>query len=191
MTLLQATTWQDYAQSVSGVLTLILGALIGFSLTGLQQMLDRRRRRKSLASALLIELRSLEHIITLRYEDEDAAGSRGTIPTTVFDQFSSDLLLFRHDHLYRLLHFYGFASDIRKHLETARARLANGEELEKTTHDRVRLKAYFALATIGRAKEALEAEGGVLPERLADHGKVVRGLPPAPPPSFENYPTEE
>jgi len=188
---LQDLTWREYAQAVDALLGLLLGALLGFAFTGLQAFLDRRRRRVSLASALLIELRVLEHQLSLWYNDEQAASSRGKVLTPVFDRFTSDLLLLRHDHLYAVLHFYGFVSDVNQHLENARARLARNETLEPVAHIRIRLKAQFALSTIAEAKAALERAGGVLPPRLADHGRSARAFPPAPPRSFENYPTEE
>ena len=163
---MQAPTWQDYSGAIESLLTLLLGAFVGFALTGLQSFLDRKRRRESLASALLIELRSLEHQLSLRYDDKEAASTRGTITTPVFDRFSNDLLLLRHDRLYPVLQFYAFVADIRLHLQSARERLDKGESLQFHDQQRVQQKAYFALETIAAAKSALEAAGGVLPDRL-------------------------
>lgn len=181
---------RDYAAALDPLLMLGLGALLGFALTGLQSFLDRVRCRKSLASGLLIEIRTLEHAISLRYNDVNAAGSRGRLATPVFDKLTSDLLLLRHDHLYAVLQFYGFVGDVNQHLENARARVAEGEALDHNAHHRVRLKSQFALATIHDAKMALEQAGGTLPERSALHGTRPVGLPPAPPRQFDNYPDD-
>ncbi len=181
-------TWQQYVTALDPLLMLGLGALLGFALTGLQSVLDRRRRRKSLASGLLIELRTLEHAISLRYNDVSAAASRGRLATPVFDKLTNDLLLLRHDQLYPVMQFYGFVGDVNQHLENARARVAEGEALDDNAHHRVRLRSQFALATIHEAKVALEQAGGTLPARSALHGTRPLGLPLAPPKQFDNYP---
>lgn len=182
--------WYAYAEATGAILLLLLGAFVGFSLTGLQAYLDRVRRRKSLASALLIELRVLEHAISMRYDDPLVGESRGVILTTVFDRFSPDLLLLEHKHLYPVLDFYSFVADIGEHLKNARERLAKGEHLSTADHQRIQLKAQFALQRIAEAKRALEASGGVLPEWLPNAGKQFRELPPAPPRSFPPPPND-
>ncbi len=182
--------WRNCATSVETLLGLLLGGFLGFALTGLQNFLDRNRRKKSLASALLTELRTLEHQLSLRYEDEAAAESGGTITTPVFDRFSTDVLLLRHDRLYPVLQLYGFVADVKLHLKSARDRAHEWQTLKPIDNQRVRLKSYFALSTIASAKKALEESGGVLPDRLFNHGTYVEALPSAPAKSFENYPDD-
>ena len=183
-------SWYAYAEATGAVLLLLLGAFVGFSLTGLQAYLDRERRRKSLASALLIELRVLEHAISLRYDDPLVGESRGSLVSTVFERFSSDLLLLEHERLHPVLDFYSFVTDVSEHLKNARERLAKGEQLSDADHQRIRLKAQFALQRIADAKRALEASGGVLPDCLPNAGKQFRELPPAPPRSFPPPPDD-
>src|SRR5687768_13253769 len=78
------------------VTTVVLGAVLGYGAARWQVATERRRRRRAVASGLLIELAILERILRVFYGDANAIQSYGKLPTPLLDrQFDNAIELFQ------------------------------------------------------------------------------------------------
>jgi hypothetical protein len=183
--------WTDLERGLHDLLLLLLGAFLGFALTGLQAYLDRRRRRKSLATALLIELRWLEYSFRNWYKDEQIGNWPGTVPMDVYDRFSSELLLLRSDRFYAVQAFYSLVEDLRRLRTGISEKRGQGKEVTKEDHHIIRVKCAYALELMAAARRALEAEGGRMPTTRPTKVVHFPELPPLPPELFPDEHTSQ
>jgi hypothetical protein len=122
-------------------------------------------RRAALATALLIDLRTIESTLRQFYKLEHPSGARGFLPSPFFDRVEHELVIFSASTVARVLAVYTSTRDFFALLSEARSEPVTGD-LDWA----VRCKAGFALQALPDAVEALVADGGEFPpERKVGH----------------------
>ena len=103
------------------LLTLLLGAVLGYASGWLKSHLDERRRRRAVATALLAEMGTLES--SLAYLRDRWRGGKGVpaLPSPMLDRFASELQLFAPLTVAHVLDVAGFLNEVRKGFEHVRA----------------------------------------------------------------------
>jgi hypothetical protein len=145
---------------------------------------DRRateaRERASVASALLLEMRTIEYVLRRFRRRLEPAKWRGALPIRVFPSLLNRITYLPPETLYRVTDFFWLSQDVDFLIRDAQRGDADLEHLNWL----IRLKSAGALASIPAAKEALEREGGVLPDSKTIVIHRYPDLPPLPPPVF-------
>jgi hypothetical protein len=137
---------------------------------------DRRRRRQAIATALLIDMRTLEFTLRRLYKDQTPGKWRGESPAVLSKTLLSEIIHFTPDTVYRVTEFFGLVRDTYGLIEVARGK----EKVEDRLHHAIRCKAGFALQAMPPAKDALIGEGGMLPEPKAVEVVYAPDLPKIP-----------
>ncbi|MEP6690461.1 MAG: hypothetical protein ABJD07_04855 [Gemmatimonadaceae bacterium] len=109
------------------LLTLVLGAVLGYCSGWLKSHVDERRKRRAISTALLIEQeRALE---TLRWLRDRWRGGRAVaaFPTMMHDHFTSDVGLFDGDTVARVMEFSGMIAEVRRGVEHVVTSTVTGE----------------------------------------------------------------
>ena len=145
---------------------------------------DRRRRRASIATALLADLQTLEPLLLQLYHQKRAGSWKGERPQLFFDALRGEVKEISSNSIHVVAEFFR-RSD---HLFGLFGALVAITDLDKF-HHRIRTEAGFALQSIPQAKAALVNEGGQVPEARAL--PIVRSpnLPTIPPRSFPDVST--
>ncbi|HYU09476.1 MAG TPA: hypothetical protein VEK77_08860 [Gemmatimonadales bacterium] len=168
-------------------MTELLGVMIGAALAYLfsqtQERQSARRRRISLATALLSELRTLEYALYRAYHDGEIALWGGRVPARFFDDLGENVLLFRPATVHIVLQFQGLLSRVNE-LWSACNQL-EPQLITDRHHWRIRAAAGYALEIVAPVKESLLTEGGIGPEEPPVKRVSFPNLPPAPDPSFK------
>ena len=166
-----------------GSLSTLIGAVLGYWAGWLQKHREEGRRRRSVATALLAELRPLERMLRTRAEHTRAAQSTVQINMPVFDNFASDLTLFEAPATHALLELRAFVRDI----ENSAALFADERSKpdERANHY-MRLKAIAAANLIPKVRTLLEAAGGIAPPDPHVDVYPTGKLPPLLDPAFPN-----
>jgi hypothetical protein len=170
----------DFAQ---GSLSALVGAALGYWVGFLQKYREDRKRRQNVATALLAELRPLERMLRTRAEHAKAAESTVQIQMPVFDQFASDVLLFKSPATHALLELRGFIRDIEN---TAELFVGERGTADERANHYMRLKAIAAANLIPRVTKLLEAAGGVFPPDPEVGWYPTGKLPQLVDPAFPN-----
>lgn len=173
----------------------LLGVLLAYFLWLLQQWAQKRERRKNLATAMLVELWSLDWTLRKIYRDEEAATSYGTLPSHLFAEAHRVALEFPPETVFHVLLFRGLCQDIdavrgraRDELEKARAStesqaLPRFQQRNSQRHHNVRAKAGFALSVSSDLFDDLTKAGGIWrdpgPVKVTD-GKALPEIPRSP-----------
>lgn len=145
---------------VLGSLSSLVSAAFGYWAGDLRKAKEDRKRRTSLATALLFELRPLERMLRVRAVHTRAAESTVTISMPVYDRFEGDLLLLPPAVAHTLLELRSFVRDI----ELSAANAASGRyPVDESAHRYMRLKATLAANAVPKARVALESVGGQPP----------------------------
>src|ERR1700682_2184392 len=97
---------------IQGGLLALISAGLGYWAGFLKKRQEDKKRRHSVATALLAELRPLERMLRTRAEHTRAAESTVQISMPVFDRFEPDLLLFDPLMTQVLLELRGYVRDI-------------------------------------------------------------------------------
>jgi hypothetical protein len=164
-----------------------IGLLCGAGIRLLEAAIERERRRRSLATALLSELRSAELDMQLLLRSPhpgDGLGDGVRAPTFRRVYGSDELTLFRPEtvgHIARLVSVAELIAEYRRafgHYEAPEKALINAE---------VWAKAYFLAVRVADLKTALLEEGGT-PPPPDPVGELVPGKrPPIPDSAFSDW----
>ena len=146
--------------------------------------IERRATQASVATALLLDLQSLEPMLRVFYHSETPAHWVGQSPELYFDTLHSEMKSFSSPSIQPIDTFYRQARDVFSTIIAVTDAHRNDEDFKH----RVRCKAGFALRSIGSAKEALLREGGSLPHPRILESSRFPHLPPVPPRSFPETP---
>lgn len=141
---------------------------------------QRAEQRSAIATALIVDCRSVEHIARDLFLNENAAAWRGESPAVLFDALKPELLQLSPAALVRTMALFGAVTDLYEVLRHVR-----DVELTKLTprdHWLVRLKAGFVAIEIGPTVDALIADGGKLGESKPLRIFNRPDLPHLPPP---------
>ena len=153
----------------------ILGSISGAFLVYLvwlrKRAIERAEVRQNLATALLVELKSMDWVLRSIYGDTSAALSRGELPMPLLERLDNELLGFEPQTVFELLTFRGFCESVR--ILRTRAQHMAPELVDDARHRRVRNTAGFAIQLLPDLKKKLEAEGGLTMPR-----KTVKVLAP-------------
>lgn len=150
-----------------------------------QQLSDesraRRQERVAVATALLSDLQLLESMLRQLFATDKPLNAAGDRPPLFFDKLSGDVRRFAVSSVHPIADFFRLAEQVFDAIRDLRTR---SDKINERLQHQTRCAAGFALQALVRAKDALVAEGGELPNtpRL----EVVRfpDLPTIPAPSF-------
>jgi len=151
----------------------------------IETMWSRRKRRKSLATALLEELRTVELNVRYLAEHPEPARRPGGDLSPLFKRVvdSDDLLLFKSDLISLLIGFVGVLTDI----DEAIVEFRQSDRTEHLLHGTVKTKAFFAAGRIAPLKSLLERAGGSPPRHEPLQSLDPDELPPLPPAAFAEW----
>lgn len=168
--------------ALGGGLTL-LGVLVGALVAGASGRAQRRRARRTLSTAMLLELRRMDAVLR-RVVALDNPASFPSLDHPIMEGALTDLTLFRTDSAARIAQFHGALRGIQNEIDDYRdnplrwaGRLAELNQLIKT-------RAAAACRAVPELVRALEREGGQPPPQLHDspakRSAGPSGLPPPP-----------
>lgn len=177
------------AQGLTALVSGVIGGFIGSGLKWVEQRFDRRRRRRSIATALLNDLRTVELNARLLM-DMDYAARSVSLPTSQLGPIlrrvaaSDDLLLFSPDTVSRL----HYLASLLHNVENIGKVYPKVGEVDRALLNReVRNKSYFVAQSVAATKRALQDDGGSLPP--ADAIQLLEGAarPELGPPAFKEW----
>ena len=172
-----------------GAVIALVSAALGFFGARSESWFERRRARKTLASALLAELRWLDGMLRQVVKNG---------PNSYYDPLDhpftsaaiSQLTLFSHATALPIAHFYGLLRDVRVGIN---AYLLRPEQVAGRREEYARfikVKAYFAASAVPELKDALVEAGGSLPPPYSETAVKGTAIPQLPPSSFGELPQD-
>ena len=172
-----------------------LTLLAGYVLWLIQRELQRRERKKDLATVLIQELWSVDWVLRNLYGEERASLAYGKLPMQLLED-ARVAMEFPRPVMFNLLLVRGLCDDIRIVMARSREHYPPGDPASDTSlseHDRqlierrnfnVRAKAGFALQLIPELKRQLIAQGGEWqddrPATVEVHPPDLPEIPPSP-----------
>lgn len=159
----------------------LVSVALGFVAGRFGQWREKRARRKSVATLLLVELRWQEPMLRKLAGHTEAASSTVRPLTDVYDRFAHDVVLFEPETARRLLEFRGLIRDMEVSRETINKL---GIEPDEKGHHYFRVKATFAAQLLPGLRTLLEKEGGVVPTESPLQTVRYPELPPLQLPAF-------
>lgn len=153
----------------------VIGALLGLGVKWVDEWRDRRRRRRALATALLVELRSLDIAFSRIANAGDLPALGPEIIAHFFDRARmgslEDLMLFRPQAVYEVMKFGGF-------VKRAQERLIKAQEQgwDEESQTRLRDRSLVAQYRVPLVKSALLVEGSKEPSD--SYPELQRDSPP-------------
>ena len=139
----------------SAVIGALVGGLAGYVAASFQAWQDRRRRRRALASVLLLELRGVEYLLRRMVAEPD--NLTGDFHAHHFDALDATVYELKDDAARLALSFRYRLDEIRK-LRTRQA-----EKLSNQRRHRLLVKLHAAATEVPRLKQALLRSGGLEP----------------------------
>ncbi len=139
---------------------LVAGAVLGYCSGWLRSFVDDRRKRRAVATALLVEQQRVAD--TLLYLRDRWRGGRAVaaFPSTMHDRFAADVALFDAATVAAVLEFAGLIAEVRRGIEHV-ANSTVDEEKKRHVAD-VKSLCDDAIARAGAERESLLGAGGVL-----------------------------
>ena len=168
---------------------LIVGGLLvvlGFVAGRIEAWMERRRARKTIATALLMELRWLEGMLSQVMEHGPTMSYDALEHPTLFHALDN-MSLFEPDTAQRLNHFHNLLRNCRDALNDYRS--ATGAQREERAKRRsfYQNRAWYAANAIAGLVERLKVEGGEMPPPFNDPA-LDPTVPLVPPPrSFPKH----
>jgi hypothetical protein len=146
-----------------GLVSVFVGTTLGAALGWARDWFDRRRRRRSLATAVLYDLQGVEADMNQLRSQDDPATDLLVRLGSVQDAFVRDIVLFRPETVATVSGVHGCLMAIKEIQSKAAAgwfkdNLAHG-------HAEVKRQCEAGLALMGSARAALINEGGHAPSR--------------------------
>lgn len=142
----------------------IIGAVVGglfayFGIAG-QSLLERRRERRAVATALLCELYVVQDLARLVRDDEAPANISAHVPTEASERFIDHIGLFDPDTVVVIMEAVRHAKDLQRELEVLEYR-----DGDHPRHGFLRSFADVVLGDIAEARPHLIATGGQSPSK--------------------------
>jgi hypothetical protein len=168
---------------------LIVGGLLvvlGFVAGRVEAWMERRRARKTIATALLMELRWLEGMLS-QVMEHGPTMSYDALEHPILFHALDNMSLFDPDTAQRLNHFHNLLRNCRDALNDYRQ--ATGAQREERTKRRrfYQDRAWYAANAIAGLVERLKVEGGEMPPSFIDP-VLDPAVPLVPPPrSFPKH----
>ena len=163
----------------------LLGALLGAGSKLIEQAQEQKRRRKALATALRVELHSLDSALRAIVTSKAPAAVRVQIASRFFQKArsgdASDVLLFRPQTVYEVMKFAGFVNAVVLARDVVKDAPARAQD-----EYGIRLRAILALEVVESLDESLRKEGGILPRLGPWKPYKYPTLPQIPPSVFSN-----
>lgn len=182
---LQDSTVSVVQATLNTIISAGVGALFGYAAGWIQDIRERRRRRKSLATFLLSELRAAEISLRVVYQQPV-----GVLPAETFQAFrmiGETLPLLKPATVASLVDFAAFIDSVR----ALQSNLADDRLDRANARIEIRIFAASGIQRVPGLKQALESEGeSLLPFVPLDiPSDIARGLSPELPPSpFPDHP---
>ena len=169
------------------IISLIAGGIVGALLTlgtkWTEEWWDRRRRRRSLAMSLLVELRSLEISLRGIVNDPNLTLRPWGITAHFFVRAREgalcDLSLLKPQSVYEVMKFGGYVAAA----EGEYAKFKGGG-IGQPTEQHVRFQASIAACRVPAVKSALVAEGAAIPDDQMPEQARYPQVPELPPEAF-------
>jgi hypothetical protein len=168
-----------------GAAIAIVAAWLGARIAGARERSARRRARRTLATAMLLELRRVDAVLR-RVVALDNAAALPALDHPIMEAALRDLTMFRTDTAARVAQFHGALRGIQHEIGDYRdnplrwaGRLAELNQLIKS-------RAAAACRAVPELMRALEREGGASPPHLSEPAANIAaaGTPDLPPPPF-------
>ena len=151
------------------VLGAVVGGIVAYAGGWLQDVLHRVRKRRSIATDLLIEMDWLEERLNEIEAASAPSGRARPLALHFHNAFLPEILLFRPKTVASLLRYVGYANELGSRLERLQSRAV--EPGPTWDHELKRLAAILKEQTAG-ATEALVGEGGKWSARYQDEANV-------------------
>jgi hypothetical protein len=172
--------------AVTQLLALLVGALLGFGTSTLRDVLDRRRRRRATATAMLLEIEALEPNFRRMAADEDAGTSSFPLWYETIARTTDAAALFKPRTVHSLLLLKYRLDEVRDDM----AQHQRGQDADKQVDDRVAKNRTWARRSSSavlvdlcmQARRALRREGGTLPAATDEVEWHEPDLPQVSPP---------
>ena len=167
-----------------GGLIALLATLLGARIAGARERLERRRARRTLATAMLLELRRVDAVLR-RVVALDNPASFPSLDHPIMEAALRDLTLFQTATAARIAQFHSALRGIQHEIGDYRdnplrwaGRLGELNQLIKT-------RAAAACRAVPQLMKALETEGGTAPPHLHEPpSRTVANSQDLPPPPF-------
>lgn len=154
----------------------IIGALVGGVVAyvgiALQARLDRSRRRKAVATALLCELYVVQDLARLVRDHESPANLSAHVPTTASDHFLNHADLFEPDTVAAVMEVVRQAADLQRELS-----VLEHHSPEHQRHEFLRRYSDVVLGDIAAVRPLLIAAGGKSPSTSPSGLVRLAGVP--------------
>jgi hypothetical protein len=164
----------------------VLGAALGYLAAKYEAWLKRRESKRTLATAILSELRWLEGILHQIY-DYGLTSHYDPLEHPMIETALSELLIFEPETAERISHFHNLLRDTRALMNRYREspdRLA----VHKAEYQRfTKAKAFYAASAISSLASALVREGGRMPPPIEEKPIAGNAIPPMPARTFESF----
>jgi hypothetical protein len=143
------------------LLILVLGAILGYCSGWLKSAIDERRRRRAVATALLVESFRIDHMLDYLVSRWRGGKAVSDFATPMHDRFTSDVQLFDPLSVARVLDFTGHMAELRHQLQYFNT--ATNTEQRARLPTEIREFAANVRAKGEIAKESLSPLAGSLP----------------------------
>lgn len=170
--------------AIGGAIAL-LGTLLGTALAGSGARAARRRGRRTMASAMLIELRRVDAVLR-RLVALDNPASFPSLDHPIMEAALRDLTAFKTDTAARIAQFHGALRGIQQEIADYRDNPLRWAGRLSELHQLVKVRAAAACRAVPELMKALEKEGGTPPPQLAESSSAAASSPALPPPPFKS-----
>lgn len=167
--------------AIGGTLTL-LGVWLGGRIAGAGARAARRRARRTLATAMLLELRRIDAVLR-RVVGLDNPASFPSLDHPIMEAALRDLTLFQNEAAARIAQFHGALRGIQHEIADYRDNPLRWAGRIAELNQLIKGRAGAACRAVPDLVKALEKEGGAAPPHLGESSST--GAPSAlPPPPF-------
>jgi hypothetical protein len=166
----------------AAVIGAVVGGVVGFLVASLRTRIERGRRKRALASVLLLELRSIEYLLRRLFQEPD--NLTGDFQSAHFDRLDATVYELSGDATRLALSFKYRLDEIRQ------LRKRQIEKLSSNRRNRLKVKLYVAAQEVHKLKAALRASRGFEPPR-EEYKELRAGELKLPPRAFDYGPQEE
>ena len=162
----------------------IVAAWLGARIAGARARANRRRARRTLATAMLLELRRIDAVLR-RVVALDNAAALPTLDHPIMEAALRDLTVFRTDTAACVAQFHSALRGIQHEIGDYRDNPLRWAGRLGELNQLIRSRAAAACRAVPELMRALEREGGALPPHLSEPApSVAAGSPDLPPPPF-------
>ena len=167
-----------------GAAIALVSMWLGARIAGIRERASRRRARRTLATAMLLELRRVDAVLR-RVVALDNAAALPTLDHPIMEAALRDLTLFRTETAARIAQFHGALRGIQHEIDDYRDNPLRWAGRLGELNQLIRSRAVAACRAVPDLLRALEREGGAPPPHLSEPtAGVAPGTADLPPPPF-------